>query len=620
MNSQPPINPELRLPPPPPMWVKGAFYTSATALAVSTVAMAVLLAINPQMGIVGFSLLSGAETISCVLFAVSFYLLNRKQDEQLAKLRLRLPELIVEQPFNGEDSSGGDPSSLQGRISRVGPLLEEEHDVPNSGESVVSDTPPELLDSSNLESVHPVLEEDHDVIPEDNGGGPAVRDTPPVLLDRLILGENEGAHSRVGEASSDVPKPTDPHVASEDLSSEDEEDFDLLGSGTLPPMSDVVLRSTTTPIQKAKPKPSIDQFRDSLPSFIKASERFFISLVSAQARCNGKRPSQKTIANIHEAFKNLNIFIHNILKDNNQLFALLLGNMACACVNGDALSEFLQKNKEPNAFLENFQAFFESDEEAFRWIDRIVQHAASGIKTSADRKTFQVLYSALQKADKEIRATEDTMNPFVLIKIPDRFINYSTALMNLVNWLFMKTNPEPSLISKAVEDNVLSLFDSIAQEDIDFAQFLATSYKKSKSAIAEDREKSISIIGKLFSLLNASWSPFPTLYSILTNAIDKSPLKRDYADTLKRHLVNTLIPILMGFTDEALFSNSSKFSLALNQMFNSPPFKLETREDSKPFEFAEEKRPESETSNGSLDLFSKALNQLSDEFDKLGTM
>lgn len=70
-----------------PFCVKAIVYTSATALAASTAAMAIFLTIFPNMSVVGYSLLAGAEGLSFATFIVSLLLLHRKQSQVLKRIQ-----------------------------------------------------------------------------------------------------------------------------------------------------------------------------------------------------------------------------------------------------------------------------------------------------------------------------------------------------------------------------------------------------------------------------------------------------------------------------------------------------------------------------------------------------
>lgn len=540
--------------PPPPAWVRGSVYTSSTVLAVNTIAMTVLLIAYPHIGIIGFTSLAAAEGLAFILFSVSFYLLNRKQDERLAQNSF---------------------------------IIRREVEVPPPREGTRRERARDALNSNAMNNpIH-------------------VDPDASVQEERHLLSEDEQVES----------------TAEEQLDLEDERPFLLAEEigyrEDLAPISEEGLATHAREAASLTPEECMDKFCTDLPKFFNAAEKVFVSLVSARSRCKRQAPPRSTLNNIRIAFEQLRLLFENIVKDDNQLFSLILGNMAASsCNDPKTLSNFLQENQDPNNFLLAFPGLFSAEEpESFIWVERIYTQAAAGITSSSDRKTFLALYKELQSADKAMSQIENTMNPLVLIKIPNRIITYHTALMNIVNWLYFKTNPEPALIKEVVGNHILAVFDSFSLEEIDLTQLptsLAEIYENLKSAIEQDRQQPVSIIGKIFTLLNAGrLSPFPTIYSIMSTAIMKSPLQKARAEALNQHLVKTLMPILMELIEESLFSDSSKFSQALERMFKAPPFKLS--EEIVP----EEINLETRDSNENMSAFIDALNELADAFDKL---
>lgn len=592
MNSQPPINSELRLPSSPPMWVKGAFYTSAAALAVSTVAMAVLLTIYPQMGIVGFSLLSGAETISCVLFAVSFYLLNRKQDEHLAKLHP--PELIVEQPPERENrpSSGDGPSSFQGRSS--------------------ADLMPE---------------EDHDVIPEDNRGGSVVSDTPPVLLSSPIPEENEDARSGVRESSSDVPSPTLLHVASED--SEGEEDFELLDSGTLSLIPDAVVDVQDNPTLDSVPVKSleyIDGFRKTLPQLFEAGQNFFIAFVSAYARSEGKRPDKKTIGTIQQSFQTLFQVVDTILQDNVQLFRFTLGALVTSFLDEESLSPFLETHKNPMEFVRALASFLPEDArnpEALESTQGLLMIAEKTKRTdSKDQKTLQALYTKLQKASAQLkeanrRVDEETRkedNAKGIEKAEEaqqeKETEFNGALMALVDWLFFKCEPDEMLLKKIVAKHVAPTIETLRTM---IMSHIPDILWQIKGAYGEGSPMNNTLVKS--AIYGATSFGGKLIRSKVNSAINSVPLAERYRKALIDGFVEIFIPTLMNPFYYATVGDKSTFSsdphplrAALKtQMIDLEDFALLRKEEA----------PESEGWAGYAAAYAKILSRFTEQLNGL---
>jgi len=421
------LNPDYHLPPPIPTWVKAATYTSATALAVSTVAMVVLLTIYSHMGIVSFSALAGAEGLSLVFFAVSFYLLNKKQNERIEQIRYVAPPPMEEVVVEREREETPPPDT---DLNRRPPPPQTE--IPVVGER--AEIHPLDADWERRDQERVVLDED---------------DRPPPLLD-ADLGE-----------------------------------FVEIGGGI--PQADLVLSSTsaaTTDTREPTPVRSleyIDEFRRTLPEMFAAGEEFAIAFVSAYYRSTGSRPSRGTIRDIQESIQLLARTVDAILQDKVQLFRFALGALVTSFVEDELLQQFLERENDPMAFLRYLPTMVPEgrarEQEELTTTRHLLTMIANGarIEGRSDQRELQSLYSALQKASRQLteanqrleqeqrKEDNDKKIQTAQEKVQDKETEYNGALMGIVDWLFFRCDVEEAQLNEMVANNVSPTIDLIRE-------------------------------------------------------------------------------------------------------------------------------------------------------------
>lgn len=508
-----------------PVWTKAATYASASALAVSLITMAVVLGAYPHMSIVNFSLLSSGVGLSFVSFALSYYLLHRKENKRIQALQHKISRKNFPSQVNFREShvssthpSLSDPPSRP--PSEFEPPPEEEEESPlQSEEAVSSETLPEINEERDEETeevqenenVFECVATQESLIEESCNEG-QVEESMESILDEEQTVEN--VETNVEEFTQEEPIPPQQLMPVESLA---------------PPSEEQTLES-----------------EDPFEAFIGSADNFLQTFYSAyQASC-GKTLSENEKATLKNSLDDLKTLIMDISQDSLQLVRFSFPSLIDSEKAAVKFVPIILQHNQPADFIHSMATIFPPSDSSEKEEKTVLRSLLSKIATKTTASN--ALNSLYQDLRKKANAYQKERNEE---KRSNKYGEYYKSLILFTDTLFKNCQFNQTEI-----DEIISGKNSLPKDIL--GRFIGSHILFAFQSATEAFKPNGMLSKRLFRM---------TLSGVLANngfgikkSIDlyfsKLPLKSEYIERLTP-CIKSLVTILAPALKDALLGNST---------------------------------------------------------------